>query len=51
MYHVAPNDSGDATVSPAGVSTWHEKSSVSFTNVLCAVRISVHPMLSAAAAQ
>ena len=36
---------------PPRVSTWQEKSSVSLTKVEWAVRISVQPMLSAAAAQ
>ncbi len=51
MYHVAPNVFGEATVRPSGVSTWQEKSSVSLTKVECAVRMSVQPILSAAAAQ
>ena len=51
MYQVAPKVLGEATVRPSGVSTWQEKSSVSLTKVEWAVRISVQPMLSAAAAQ
>ena len=42
---------GDAKVSPSGVMIAHEKSSVSLTNVECAVRTSVYAILSAAATQ
>ena len=43
--------SGEAKVSPSGVSSPQEKSSVSLTKVECAVRISVDAIASAAAAQ
>ncbi|CFN65935.1 Uncharacterised protein [Bordetella pertussis] len=50
-YQVAPNVLGEANVCPRGVMMVQEKSSVSFTNAECAVRMSVCAMLSAAATQ